>query len=852
MRADLPTSLAGWEEALTRRFLTAEGEGVGPIRSFEICPETLAAAAGADASAGVHAVQAFRNALLANKWALYSALEDGAFNRKLAPECLGCFAYLALTIYVDSQREGDAGSEQFRPKLSAFLEIDKSFSKLSGVATMWKALKDWLGRQKKSGKPFRSLILPEDNGWNQIGHTVRLSFPSRRDRTFLANFFDRHPNIASDEKAMLGALRNLVDRSGTSKALHEAFDEFYAAYQSDQRSLADHRFWKFVLSVASECDVDIASDVRLEAYPDEDGLLHFRIDVAGRTDASSLHATLQSAVAAVAKLGHSNLRKVTEAGYVVFKRVGTSRWSAVPRFSDCYGEVKVGLSPRLTASMGTRLGALRSSGEWNLTTGPVSISKAEDALRRLLAKTELPQVISGVTVSGGVRTDHHWLGRRSFLPRIESDLGVPAIVAEGDDDAPALTCREVGPNLYAIRTRRPLSGTFELRSSPNTSSRLHFAADAFVHEAQTPSNLVEAPEWDDAVEMTRRTIDPPQAWDTVPEPMDDLLEAIYAGGRRGWGEALLMPLFERVLPAEINPWDFLRSLQDATVMTPLLRARHRGRTWILDRALLVPLRSTIRDLVLVDGCVPAHQRRDFEQAVKALGGRAFRRQASPWSVPLIGATGAAAEDLRRRLDWPVKAAMMPGRRTAAFEEDPQRRLEAYRRECAWSWEAGRFTQTGSSARIGLERWVHLGARDHDVFVVSGVGRERMYVSRCCAIVDAHIQAGKTMFRLDGDRLLRTGRDGFLPDLMARWLRHENLSNSMVLSSGGYQYAATTEQAARIAALMPGAIHIGAAQAVPWGAVASARRSGFAERLVFADGRVASGRAPFGPMQEDAV
>jgi hypothetical protein len=77
--------------------------------------------------------------------------------------------------------------------------------------------------------------------------------------------------------------------------------------------------------------------------------------------------------------------------------------------------------------------------------------KAEDALRRLLARGDLPHIISGVTVSGGVRTDHHWLGRRSLLPRIESDLGIPAIIAEGDDDAPTLTCKEVEPNVYAIR-----------------------------------------------------------------------------------------------------------------------------------------------------------------------------------------------------------------------------------------------------------------------------------------------------------------------------------------------------------------------------------------------------------------
>lgn len=852
MRTDLPTSLADWEEALTRRFLTAAGEGVGPIRSFEICPETLATAAGANASAGVQAVAAFRKALLAKSSALYSALEDGFFDRRLAPNCPGCFAYLALTIFVDSQREGDGASEQFRPKLAAFLGVDRSFSKLSGVATMWKALREWLARQAKSGKPFRKLVLPEEDGWNQIGHTVRLSFPSRRDRTFLANFFDHHPDIASDEKAMLAALRNLVDRSGTSKGLHEAFDEFYAAYQSEQRSLADHRFWKFVLSVAAARNVELPADVTLEVYPDEDGRLHFGVEVSDAPDRSSEHATLQAAVAAVGKFAPSNLRTVAEAGYIVFKRVGTSRWSAVPRFSDCRGEVKVGLSPRLTALVGMKLGRLRSSGDWSLTENPISINKAENALSRLLVKGELPQIISGVTVTGGVRTDHHWLGRRSVLPRIATDLGVPTIVADGDEDAPALTCKEIEPNVYAIGSRRPVAGAFELRSSADTSARLHFVADSFIHERQIPSHLIETPEWNDAVAMVSRTAEPPHAWDIVPEALDDLLEAIYAGGRRGWGEADLIPLLERVLPAEISPWDFLRSLHDATVMRPLLRARHRGRTWITGQASLVPLRSRSQNFVVVDGCIPALQRRDFEQAVKTLGGRAFRRSTSPWSAPLLGAAGVAVDELRSRLDWPVKPATMPGRRAAAFDDDPQRRLEAYRREYVWSWDAGRFTFDGSPSRIRLARWVHLGERDHDVFVVSGSGRELMYVSRCSAIAKAHMLSGKAMYRLEGDRLLRDGRDGFLPDLIAHWLRYENLANSQVLPSGGYAYPTSRDQATTIANLMPGAIDAGFTIRPSWEAVASARRSGFAERLVFTHGHLASGRTPFDPTQRSSV
>jgi hypothetical protein len=846
MLTDLPSDLSDWEEALTRRFLTAAGDSVGPIRSFDINPETLALAVGANPAAGDQAVAAFKKALLANRLALYAALENGAFNRKLAAECPGCFAYLALTIFVDSQIDGDDadGSDQFRPKLAAFLGGDRGFSKLSGVASMWRSLRDWLARQAKAGKPFRKLILPAEDAWVQIGFSLRLAFPSRRDHTFLGHFFDQHPGIASDERAMLAALRNLVDRSNASPGLHDAFDEFYAAYLGEQRTLAGHRFWKFVLSVAEGRNLDMPVDVLLEIYPDEDGLLHFKIAVAGKAETEGVHSTLQAAVEAIGRLGPSNLRKVVEAGYVVFKRVGTSRWSAVPRFSDCRGEVKVGLCRRLTAAVGTKLGRLLLSGDWSLTNDPVSIARAEDALRRLLAKNDLPPIISGMTVAGGVRTGHHWLGRRTVLPKIETDLGAPTIGAEGEPDAAPLTCKEIEPNLYAIKTRHPLDGAYELRGSAMTATRLQFVADAFVHDARPPSNVVDMPEWNDTVELRSRVGEPPQGWDEVPEPLDDLLEAIYAGGRGGWSEADLIPLLERVLPVEINPWDFLRSLQDASVLTPFLRARFRGRSWVLDRVALVPLRSRDEDFVLVDGCLPALLLRDFKQAVKALGGRPFRRMTSPWSVPLVGAVGVPVDNLKERLDWPAKQATVPGHRPAAFDDAPHRRLDAYRREYEWSWDLGRFTSGGSRSPVRLARWVHLGERDHDVYVVSGRTQERLFLSRCCAIVHAHMLAGRAMYRFDAAWLVRLGRDGFLPDRISQWLRYVNLNNAGPMPSGGYGYRADQSQAAAIATLLRGAVDAGVAVRASWNVVASARRSGFAERLVFTDGRFVSGRTPF--------
>lgn len=849
MRADLPNSLAEWEATLTRRFLTASGEGVGPIRSFDISPETLALAAGADASAGAQAVASFKKALLSGKWALYSALENGSYNRTLAPDCPGCFAYLALTIFVDCQLDGsDADrSDEFRPKLASFLGVDRRFSKLSGVATMWRSLRDWLARQAKAGKPFRRLVLPDDDGWVQIGYSLRLSFPSRRDHTFLGHFFDQHPGITADERAMLVMLRNLVDRSSASPGLHDAFDEFYDAYLSGQRTLADHRFWRFVLAVAKARSLDMPADVSLEIYPDEDGLLQFKVEVADKSDGKSVHSTLESAVEGVTKLGASNLRKVAEAGYVVFKRMGTARWSAVPRFSDCRGEVKVGLCRRLAPAVGSKLGRLRESGGWSLTIDPVPIAKVEDALRRLLVKGEMPSLVSGVTVTGGVRTDHHWLGRRTLLPKIETDLGLPTLVLQGDTYAAEPVCEEIGPNLYAIKAARPLAGAFELRGSATTARRLQFVADAFVHEPRSPANVVDLPEWNDTAALNSRVAEPPQGWENIAEPLDDLIEAIYAGGRRGWSESDLVPLLERTLPPQINCWDFLRSLQDATMLTPFLRARFRGRTWVLGSAMLVPLRSRAGDFVLVDGCVPTLQLQDFRRAVEALGGRAFRRAETPWSIPLIGAEGVSAVELSGALGWPTKPATMPGGRPAAFDDAPLRRLDAYQHAYTWSWEAGRFTSEGSRSPVRLARWIHLGERDHDVYVVSGPRQERRFVSRCSAIVYAHMLAGKAMYRFDAGQLVRLGCDGFLPAQVSHWLRYENLANAGILPSSGYGYFASQEQAAAIAALLPGAIDVGALRA-SWDVIASARRSGFAERLVFAGGRFVSTRAPFNPTE----
>jgi hypothetical protein len=204
-------TLADWEIALTRQFLIVSGEDSTPVRSFEISSATLAVSASIDlASRDEVALRAFKNALCADQTKLVAALERGIYRRYDDGECLGCFAFLALTVLVDSLLEAEVGASEFRAKLASFLGINRSFSQLSGVNSMWEQLRDWLADHADNGKPYRRLILPEENRWNHIGYSVRLSFPSRKDRTFIGNFLDANPDIFSNERLLVERFRRSI------------------------------------------------------------------------------------------------------------------------------------------------------------------------------------------------------------------------------------------------------------------------------------------------------------------------------------------------------------------------------------------------------------------------------------------------------------------------------------------------------------------------------------------------------------------------------------------------------------------------------------------------------------------
>ncbi|MEA2895970.1 MAG: hypothetical protein QOJ84_1585 [Bradyrhizobium sp.] len=851
MGADFPELLEDWEVALTRHFLMIRGEDSGALRAFDISGATLAAAFASDApDAATLATAAFKNALCADKERLFAALERGRFARNANDKVFGCFSYLALTLLVDSQYEiGDGGSE-FRPKLSSFLGVTRGFSQLVGVNAMWVELRDWLNEKSAAGEPYRELVLPDEGSWNHIGYSVRLSFPSRTDRSFLSRFFDDNPGILADEPRMLEKLRNLVLGSRASPGLKAAFEEFHRAYSGDRRSLADHRFWQFVRAVASSRSLVAATEADLEIFPDEDGLRSFSVTQSGSADEAAVHPNLGAAVEDILALGLTNLRRSVERGFLIFKRAGHARWLAAGSLAECHGFVHLGCTPSVAAAAAPKLGPLEQSGSWFISAEAVPVGRAEEALQRFLGKERGGSPITTVRIEGGVRTGHHWLGRPSLLPRVIADAGDLALTKSGRDGGTSdVLCEETEdrPGCYAIKSRRPLDGAFTLRPANRSdgsswSHKLRFVRNALLHETERklPAGG-SCEEWSDNVALSVTSASPELRWQRLPQALDDTIEAVYAGGRAGWNENAIIPLLREVLPARANPWDFLRSLQEATMLKPFFRHGHKGRTWSLGEARLVPIQGPDVAITIADGCMSSVMADDFRSVVTSLGGVPFRSTGiSDWTLPIVGAVGVDVTVLATRLNRSVAEAKRPGGRTAAFVETLHEHKD-YQHASSWCWEKGRFV-TGAVERhsnVELTRWIHRGGRDHDVYVVLTDRRERRFLSRTSAIAVAHIAARRSLFKNEGGLLQRVAREGFLPDGIAGWLRYSNLANSTALGDGRYAYPVRMENRTKIAAGLREAVDFAEGGGDTLSSILSVRRSGGADRLMWSNGRLVS-------------
>jgi hypothetical protein len=793
-----------WERALCNHFLAVLDGDASPIRSIEITRYTLVASRQGEFSDTEEAVCAFREALDIDD--VCSAVEHGRYRRLDRIGLPGCFSYLALTLFVDSLIDDDAERVgAFRAKLAGFLRVDRAFSNLTGVAEMWRSLAHWLDARVDNGGNYRRLVLPDPGSWTHIGYTARLSFPSRRDKALLRAFL-LNSSRTDGPAAFLTKFRNVAAGPKASWALKEAFDEFQKEFLAGRRTLADHRFWGFVQEVTAGLkateDVVLRS-VDLAKDQDDEWSITIEVGEGERQHFDELGTATAKLIAMPNELTTSCNR-----GFLVFRQIGNATWRAVPDLSECIGRVMIGLSAVAASRVGRRLGKLEQSGSWVLTKEPVAVSVAERAAAVLGLAASTRDYIVPVSVLDGQRTGSFWLGRPPFLPHVNADNDELSVRAENDTTG-SIRCvaDERTPGVFKLSADSPVGGSFLI--SPNTkpggirpwTRRVTFVADALIHEAiRAPAASDHLVEWD-GPQAAPVAMDIRPTWDDRTSLIDDLIEAVYAGGKTGWNEMDLVALVRRGLGIEVNPWDVIRSLQEATCLKPMLRAQWRGRLWNLEQPSLRVIGNV--PIVVVDGCISARRAVEFRRAAEAAGGSVFRRAASAMiAPPLLGCVGADVAQLSEVLRWPRCEEAIPSSGKLAFRLT-ERRPERYELRHRWSFEAGCFVRARGQpiSQVILERWVHPGARDHDLYVVSQQSRSWHLLSRPAAVAFAYCLAGRPLFEFSDGLLKRTAREGALPDGLAALARYRHLANPGV-TERRYAYVTDRQFVQQLAGVLP--------------------------------------------------
>ncbi|MFE0757896.1 hypothetical protein ACFW16_28305 [Inquilinus sp. NPDC058860] len=830
----IPTTLQGWETLLTAVLLHSDADGdANPIRSFEITPETLALACGLSSDHAEDAEMAFRQALLADRH-LIRGLSHGPW-RPPSRTLPNCMAPLALSLLVDSLLDGEYRDHgQYRAKLRQWLGVSNSFTVLRGIALMWEELVAWLDRRIDEGQPFRRLLLPTiPAAWTHIGYTRYLSFPTRRDLLFLRKLIERNPKSSNDPTALVRLLDPIIRSPSISFGLKGAFDDFRTALRSGAASV-DHRFWRLVARARTTAGIVSAPLVDLRMEFDEDGARSYWMKAAGSSGVS-LASDIGSAAVSPTVLESPNLGPSVRRGVLFFRSSGLASWSAA-------GEPPSGLGPfhlaiadrheRMAAGTNRRF---ERSGSWHVTSEPVAAGSISDVLKRL-GIGNARESVRTVGLVDGVHVGKAWLGLPRFLPRIDGAVGVIDIRATAANGTPPLSCVA-----GELRAEGSAEGEFAFSDTvTGWSQRATFVPMADVHAEMSGASyaLPQLEEW----RLGKSQAVPSSAplnpvWDDHAYACQDVLEALYASSRSGIAEGDAIELIGRAAPR--HSWDFLRTLQESTFLDARPRLRWRGHVFTLGRQTLTQVLAGALPSIVVSGAVTARLEMDFRRAVELQGGRAFRRLVEDsMAPPLLGAVGINPATLSVALGWPVVKA------TVCLDGVVANRLretkvvgETYQVASAWDWSTGRF-QIGArgDGPVSLVRLVHPGGRDHDLYRVVGAQR-RTFTSRHAAIVDAHAQAKRPLFRHDDGTIRRLAAEGSLPIEIARVLRLRMLQNGGA-SSDGWKYALSARDGQWLGGLLPDLI-AGLAPAAAIDPMQNYLRGRGARRPVWVDGGISA-------------
>ena len=723
----------------------------------------------------------------------------------------GYFRFLVLTCLVTATETGAGATRNFRIRLGELLGQSEPLNGVLGVNERWKALKRWADRRRTEGEPIRRIDLPNYGNMNRIGYAVKLAFPSWNDRRILTRILRRlGSETRNSPLRLIQELSRPLPENALPDGVGAAFRDFATSYRAGNRLLQGHRFWRLVVSIGDRLDASEGTPAATKWILrgqfggfEEDDLQLTLLKGRNRDHSEKIWVGSVYELERKSPLASNfppQLKTAIRKGILVLAEAPGASW-------EMDGvSVKRDHSYIIIATAEQQLKLSGLSVSWRplgtrwLVSNQVS-GEAAMAYSQLLGVTvERTDGLHSLVFEGGVRTGRtSWLGRPAFLPEVVASEKSKISVETVGDSKGSLTASGSAPR-WRLSCDAAIAGSWRVVAKEGADE-----AEALLNlEANAPERweFPLPPSLEEDLEL-RVSEDVPETGlvdvNSLPaEPaaaLDDITEAVYAGGKNGWPEAELVPLLKQALPNEHLVWDILRSYAEASILQPMLSPKWRARTWHL----IPPRICTLsKNAAFIEGAVGATARKRLIEQVALLGGsvQIVGPKAGVLAPPIQVVSGIDLVRLGEAMSWPLTLRTFPAISKVPSCWPLEKRSENGRTVASsWCFQRGLFLapdykfRDTSQFSVQLDRLMREDMDDRDVFRVSGVGPVFLSSSRTAAILEAYRRIKRPVYKWSNGFLSRNTLNGHLPLPIARGLRQKSLiaSGPQLTDGGGWSY-----------------------------------------------------------------
>lgn len=788
-----------WKKRLQHHYLSSSGAyGNQPLAWLDATPEELALAAGYPDAAQEEVLSAFMK--LFSRKGVRSVLADKVA-RHQGRFAYNNFHYLVLGCFVIATPIGAGENRDFRDRLGELLLDGQGKEQgVSGLNSLWEALAEWTNKESS----LRKISLPDPGSYTQIGMALKLAYPSWEDLTAFRKILKTASTNIPNRYALVQHIRNhqysLPESSQHRITAH--LKELIIRFNHGQ-AVENHSFWRIIERVLG--DLQKTGDLSSVT-------LFWRLSL-------DFYGADESGVNVLIAKG--NRRELLSEPY----------WQgSFEQFLYLPDNSKMPVQVQQLLMLGTILLFERPNGFWSIDDRPVTdvvtiiLTKNVDYIAHFKDPSKLAggwfvsepmdydraksltlgadlvidpkTATSELSLEGGIQVRKDcWLKRAGYLPYINLPEAVqveiqPAVEVRIENnvtyfDADKTPNEQLHLKIYGANFYQSLSLVFLSQADRNirwpsrpekgfrVAKEIKFSEGDLITNGAEPINV-----------------------GSNAYRLQDALEALYAkaGGKRT--EPEILRLLKPVLPKDLNPWDLLRSLEEAGWLEQDVSTSWSGRQW---RVLPPKLVKTSAEVAIVEGATGQMDLELLEAEAKRLGIDYYFNAEHPWSVPVIGVSGQGIDYLAESLNWIVTHASQPSAQPAPHCWLPDSRTPQGRQSASvWSAESGRFLKQSSDSdnqKMQLTRYIR--DDDQDLFCLTKQGQPVFSSSeRLVALLEFARQTKTPLFALKNDMLVRQAQWGYLPLCFAQWLRRTTAKQAGPIQTGNcfvYGYSMTTAQ-----------------------------------------------------------